>query len=135
MQGLEVIEITNPTSEDFSWKFNGESFTIKAGEKKGFAGAVALHLAKHLSTKMICDEAIAKASKKDLTDPKAAIHVKISQLNTYDTHERRIALFKIFNDIDKVIKVIERYPFKGFIGDMDIYQKFVEQENKSEVAE
>lgn len=127
MQELEVIEITNPTSEDFSWRFNGELFTIRAGEKRGFSKPVAFHLAKHLSTKMVCDEALSSASKKDLADPRAAIHVKISQLNTYDTHERRIALYKILGDINRVIQVISKYPFKGFIGDMDIYQKYVEK--------
>lgn len=130
MQELEVIEITNPTSEDFSWPFNGEKFAIKAGETKGFAKSVGFHLAKHLSTKIICDEAMAKAGKKALEDPKSPIHVKISQLNTYDTHERRIALYKILGDIDKVVQVIANYPFKGFVGDMDEYQKFVESSKK-----
>ena len=127
MNELNVIEITNPTSKDFSWAYNGEKFTVKAGEKKGFAGSVSLHLAKHLSTKIVCDEALSKATKTDLKNPNAAIHTKVSQLSTYDTHERRIALYKILGDIDTVIKVIEHYPFKGFIGDMDEYQKFVEK--------
>jgi len=136
MQELNVIEITNPTSKDFSWAYNGEKFTVKAGEKKGFAGAVSLHLAKHLSTKMICDEALSKATKTDLKSPNAAIHTKISQLSTYDTHERRIALYKILGNIDTVIKVIEKNPFKGFIGEMDEYQKFVEKsEGKPKVEE
>lgn len=135
MQELEVIDITNPTSEDFSWRYNGELFTIKANEKRGFAKSVGLHLAKHLSTKMIRDEAISKASKKDLADPKAAIHVQVSQLNTYDTHERRIALYKILGNVDMVIQVISNYPFKGFIGDMDIYQKYVEKSKSEVVAE
>jgi hypothetical protein len=135
MQELEVIDITNPTSEDFSWRYNGELFTIKAGEKRGFAKSVALHLAKHLSTKMVCDEALSVANKKDLADPKAAIHVKVSQLNTYDTHERRIALYKILGNVDLVLQVIANYPFKGFIGEMDIYQKFVEKSQPKVVAE
>ena len=135
MQELEVIEITNPTSEDFSWRYNGELFTMKAGERRGYAGPVALHLAKHLSTKMVCDAEMSKATKKDLADPKAGVHVKISQLNTYDTHERRIALYKILGDTDKVVKVIVNYPFKGFIGDMDEYQKFVEKSKPEVVTE
>ena len=134
MQELEVIDITNPSSEDFSWRYNGELFTIKAGEKRGFAKAVALHIAKHLSTKMVCDYAMSTANKKDMADPRAAIHVKISQLNTYDTHERRIALYQILGNVDIVIQVIANYPFKGFIGDMDEYQKFVEK-SKEKVAE
>lgn len=126
MQELEVIDITNPTSKDFSWRYNGELFTIKAGETKGFAKAVGFHLAKHLSSQMICDEALVKATKKELEDPRAQVHVKISQLNTYDTHERRIALYKILGDEERVVQVIMNYPFKGFIGEMDEFKKFVE---------
>lgn len=138
MQELEVIEITNPTKEDFSWRFNGEMFSIKTGEKRGFAKAVALHLSKHLSSKMIVDEALDKAGKKEIENPKSSIHTKISQLNSYDTHERRIALFKILGNENLVINVIEKYPFKGFIGDMDEYRKFVEKvqgKDKKLVAE
>lgn len=130
MQELEVIDISNPTSKDFSWRYNGELFTVKAGEKRGFAKPVGFHLAKHLSTEMVVSDAMSKATKTDLKDPKAEVHIKISQLNTYDTHERRIALYKILGNTDLVIQVIANYPFKGFIGDMDEYQKFVEKSQK-----
>lgn len=137
MQELEIIYITNPTSEDFSWRFNGELFTVKKGEKSGFAKPVACHLAKHLSSKMIVDEALNSVTKKEFADAKSPIHVKISQLSSYDTHERRIALYKILGDEKVVIEVLTRYPFKGFIGIMDEYQKFVESVKKpdAKVAE
>lgn len=124
---LTVVEIINPTSEDFSWRWNGDPYSIKSGEKKAFAKPVAYHMAKHLSSKMISDDAIKGVSKKDIDSPNAAIHVKVAQLHTYDTHERRIALFKILNDSQKVVEVIQRYPFKGFIGEMPLYQQFVEK--------
>lgn len=124
---LSVVSITNPTSDDFSWRYNGELYPIKAGEVMSFAKPVAYHLAKHLSTKMISDEALKGIAKKDMDNPNAAIHVKVSQLNTYDTHERRIALYQILKDTQKVLEVIQRYPFKGFIGDMALYQAFVEK--------
>lgn len=131
---LSVVEINNPTSEDFGWRWNGELYEIKSGETKGFAKPVAFHLAKHLSTKMISDEALKGVPKKDMDNPNAAIHVKVAQLNTYDTHERRIALYKILQDPEKVLEVIQRYPFKGFIGDMSLYQKVVEKEEAKATA-
>lgn len=124
---LSVVSITNPTSDDFSWRWNGELYTIKAGETAGFAKPVAYHLAKHLSTKMISDDALKGVAKKDMDNPNAQIHVKVSQLHTYDTHERRIALYKILNDTQKVVETIQRSPSKGFIGDMALYQSFVEK--------
>ena len=124
---LEAVEITNPTAEDFAWRFNGTLYSIKTGETKQFARPVAYHLAKHLSSKMISDEATASMTKKDIENPNAAIHVKVSQLHTYDTHERRIALFKILKDETRVVDVIKRYPIKGFIGDMSAYKAFVEK--------
>lgn len=132
---LTIVEIKNPTSQDFSWRWNGELYTIKAGETKSFAKPVAFHLAKHLSTKMVSDDALKGVKQKDLENPNSAIHVKVAQLNTYDTHERRIALFQILNDVDAVVEVIQRYPFKGFIGEMDKYQEFVEKATKKEVPE
>src|SRR3990167_10604417 len=126
-QELEVIEITNPTSEDFSWRYNGEPYTIKAGETRSFAKPIAFHLAKHLSTMMVVKDEEKNMTKADKLNPNASIHIKIAQLSTSDTHERRIALYKILGDENRVVEVISHYPFKGFIGDMDVYQKFVEK--------
>ena len=53
MAELDTIVLTNPTSKDFTHNFNGEPYTINAGETKAFAKFVGYHLAKHLSTKMI----------------------------------------------------------------------------------
>lgn len=137
MQELDVISFTNPSSEDFTHRFNGQPFTVRAGETTSLTGAVAYHLAKHLSTKMIVDEVMGKLSEKEVADPKSSIHAKVSQLNSYDTPERRIALFKILKDENRVLEVIMRYPFKGFIGEMDTYRKFVEKgsKQKEKVAE
>ena len=132
---LESIEITNPTSENFSWRFNGQLYKITAGETKSFAKPVAFHLSKHLSTKMVVEEAAKGMTKKDLENPNARIHVQIAQLSTCDTHERRIALYKILKDPQKVIEVIQRYPFKGFIGEMDVYREYVEKHPQKEAKE
>ena len=125
MDNLESVEITNPTAEDFTWRYNGTPYTIAKGETKAFARPVAYHLAKHLAIKTIVDSASAKITKKEQENPNAAIHVKIAQLATYDTHELRIMLYKILKDGDSVLNVIKGYPFKGFIGEMSLYEDFV----------
>lgn len=127
-EDLSAIEITNPTSEDFTWNYNGEPYTIKADQTAIYAKPVAYHLAKHLSTHMIVQPLQDGMSKKDLENKNAPIHVKISQLSIYDTHERRIALYRILRKTELVLDLITRYPFKGFIGEMSEYQKFVEKE-------
>lgn len=124
---LESVQITNPTDADFTWRYNGTAYTILAKEAKQFAKPVAYHLAKHLSTKMVTDEIMKTATKKDMENPNAAIHVKAAQLTTYDTHERRIALYKILGDENRVVEVTRRYPFKGFIGEMSLYEEFVKK--------
>lgn len=127
-EDLSAIEITNPTSEDFTWNYNGEPYTIKGNQTAVYAKPVAYHLAKHLSTKMIIEPLKESMSKKDIENKNSPVHVKISQLSIYDTHERRIALYKILRKGDLVLDLITRYPFKGFIGEMGEYQKFVEKE-------
>ena len=134
MAQYDSIEINNPTSEDFTWNYNGEPYTIKAGETKGFVTHVAFHLAKHLSTKMIQEDEKSKMTKKDRDNPNAGIHRKISQLAIYDTHERRTALYKILSNENLVIECLKRYPFKDFIGDMEIYKKFVKSKTESKSA-
>lgn len=128
----DSVFVKNPTSEDFSWKFNGESYAVKAGEEKAFSKFVAFHLAKHLSTQMITDEVVGDMKKKDLDDPKSPLHSKISQLNIYDTPERRIAIHKILNNEELVVAVISCYPFKGFVGDMNLYKKYLDEFKKPE---
>ena len=135
MQELEVIEIKNPTNKDFTHRYNGEPFTIKASETKSFAKPIAYHLAKHLSTRMVCDEVRSKAKKADVENPRHPMHVKVAQLSVYDTHERRIALYEILGDENRVVDLISKYPFKGFIGEMDVYREFVGKQQKSKVAE
>ena len=123
----DSVFIKNPTSEDFSWKFNGELYTVKAGEEKAFSKYVSFHLAKHLSTQMVVEEATSGAKKKELEDPKSPLHGKVSQLNIYDTPERRIVLHKILGNEELVVEVIKAYPFKGFVGDMDLYKKYLDE--------
>src|SRR3990167_1275809 len=120
MNELDVITLTNPTSEDFTVAFNGQPFTIKAHETTSFSKYVGFHIAKHLSTKMIEDEVPEKVKKMQ--------PVIVAQRTVYDSHFRRIALYKILGDKDVVVQVIAAYPFKGFIGEMKEYEKFVEEQ-------
>lgn len=128
----DAVFITNPTSEDFTHNFNGEPYTIKAGEVKSFSKFVTFHLAKHLSTKIITKDLEAKMTKKEREDRAAPIHGKIAQLNIYDTHERRIALYRILGNKDLAQMVIAQYPFKGFIGEMSEYEEFVRKSKDSD---
>lgn len=134
-EDLSSVEINNPTSEDFTWNYNGEPYTIKAGVPAQFAKPVAYHLARHLSTKMIVDEVKSKMTKKQIENQHDPIHVKISQLSVYDTPERRIALYKILRNEDYVMQLLMRYPYKGSIGELDEYKQFVEKEKAKEKKE
>src|SRR3990167_602183 len=119
MSELDAVKIKNPTNEDFTWRYNGEPYMVKANEEKSFAKYVAFHLAKHLSSKMIND-AITPDERKD-----PARSLEFAHRQVYDNQHRRIALYKILGDKSLVEEVIKAYPFKGFVGEMKEYQDFV----------
>lgn len=125
MAELDAVEIYNPTKEDFTWRYNGEPYTVPSKGKKSFAKYVAFHLAKHLSTKMISD----MFSKEEHADRNKVF--EISQLNVYDNPKRRITLYQILKDVLLVQEVIKAYPFKGFLGDMTEYESYVKKEETS----
>lgn len=129
----DSIVMRNPLSEDFSWKFNGEEYTIKAGEIKAFSKFVTFHLCKHLSTQMIDADARKGMTPEAEAKQSHPIHGKIAQLHIYDTSERRIALYKMLGNADLVQEVIKQYPFKGFIGDMNVYRRFVDEAKKEDI--
>jgi len=53
MDFARIASITNITDEDFSHPYNGDSFTVKAGETLLFPYDLARHLAKHLARKIL----------------------------------------------------------------------------------
>src|SRR3990167_10738018 len=112
MAELDTITLNNPTTEDFTWNYNGEPYTIKAGEQKNFAQYVGFDLAKHLSSKMMNDE-VTPEQKKD-----RAIELELAHRMVYDNPRRRIALYKILKSKDLVQALVKAYPFKGFVGEM-----------------
>lgn len=125
MAEFDSVTLTNPTSEDFSWRFNGELYTIKAKETKSFSKYCGFHLAKHLSTKMI-DEKNPQKNKKNATSQEINIEaIRHSQLLMYDNPQRRIALYEILGDVQLVQELLMVYPFKAFIGEMKEYEDYV----------
>ena len=137
MAEFDSVTITNPTSEDFTWNYNGEPYTIGKGETKAFSKHVGFHLAKHLSSKMV-DEVYSEKNKKFLhgnaqQDPRVrAAQAELAQLMVFDNPKRRIALYQICGDEKIAEEVIKSYPFKGFIGDMKEYVDFVEKSKSSD---
>lgn len=125
MAELDVLSISNPTSEDFTWNYNGEPYTIKAGETKTFSKHVAFHLAKHLSDKIIVEENPPKLPKNASEKDKQREEAKFAQLCVFDNPKRRIALYRIIKDPIAVQDCLASYPFKAFIGDMEEYRNYV----------
>lgn len=117
MAELDTIVLHNPSNKDFVQEYNGEAYTIKAKDTRSFAKFVGYHIAKHLSSKMISDSFTKKMRKENPT--------LVSQKLIYDTPERRIYLFDILRDVSLVKEVVNAYPFRGFIGEMDVYEKYV----------
>lgn len=49
----QLAVVSNSTTEDFEWKYDGKNYKIPAGESKKFSKPIARHLAKHLLDRMI----------------------------------------------------------------------------------
>jgi hypothetical protein len=122
MSEFDSIILYNPTSEDFVHGFNGEPYSLPANSSKAFSKFVAFHLAKHLASKLVESEI-------EETDKKKNPSI-VTQRIVYDNPYLRIALYKILKDTKLVQDVIMAYPYKGFVGEMSIYQTFVEKTSK-----
>jgi len=132
MAELDIVELQNPTKEDFVQKYNGEPYTLKAGERRTFSKHVGLHIAKHLAMKMVDSELLSKAPKKDLDNPNSRVNIVLAQSQTHDTPLLRMQLYKILGDKTLVEYTIGSYPFKGIIGDIREYDDFVTKQEKVE---
>ena len=119
MAEFDSVILFNPIDEDFVHNFNGEPYTLPAKGSKAFSKFVAFHLAKHLASKLV----VAEVSKTDKTKNPSII----TQRTVYDNPYLRIALYKILKDVQIVQEVVMAYPYKGFVGEMEIYQNFVEK--------
>ena len=123
MAEFDSVILFNPIDEDFVHNFNGEPYTLPAKGSKAFSKFVAFHLAKHLASKLVESE-VGEADKKK--NPSI-----ITQRTVYDNPYLRIALYKILKDVKIVQEVVMAYPYKGFVGEMDIYQEFVNKQTTS----
>lgn len=121
MAELDTLQIRNPMKEDFEVRFNGELYTLVAGEEKSFPEFLAFHIAKHLSDKML-EKEVQKLRKVKSDNP---YRPQVGQLMVYDNAKRRIALYDIIGSKEKVEECIASYPFKAFIGEMNEYDEYV----------
>ena len=124
MAELDIIELSNPTGEDFEVYYNGEPYVLKAGQTKSFTKHVGYHVAKHLAHKMVDDS----FTLQEKQDQKKAL--EIAKCSVFDNPRLRIALYKIMRDVHNVEQVILAFPYKGFIGEMSEYKQFVDNFNK-----
>jgi hypothetical protein len=127
----ESIEITNPTKQDFTVNFNGEPYTLSAGDTNKYSRFLAFHLAKHLSTRMLEPEAT-----KLKEEFKESVYVpQVGTLMNHDNPSRRIALYDILGSKNEVENFFIAIPLKSFIGDMSKYDAYVaKKEAKSETT-
>lgn len=123
MAEFETVVITNPTKADFTARWNGELYTVKAGASKSYPMFLAFHIAKHLTTSMLEKEAgkLREEFKESVTVP------QVSTLMNHDNPSRRIALYDVLATRELVESFFIHNPFKSFVGDMSIYDKYVEK--------
>lgn len=126
MSELDTIAVYNPLDEDFSVRFNGELYKVPSKSEKHFPQFLAMHVAKHLSDVLLAPD-LAKL-KKENKGGVNTFNPKNAQLVIYDNPKRRIALYQILRSKEYVQSCIEAFPFKGFIGEMAEYDKFVEKQ-------
>jgi hypothetical protein len=123
MAELDTVSVRNPSKDDFTVRFNGEPYTVLAGETKHYPLYLSFHIAKHLSDKLLQSELL-KATK-GKQDSQFSPHV--SQVMIYDTPKRRIALYDILKSKQLVEDCVKAFNFKGFIGEMSEYDDYVAQ--------
>lgn len=122
---LDSIQITNPTNEDFTCRFNGEPYLIRAGETQPRPKFLAVHMAKKLSDHLISQEVqkltAKKAKDKDINPYDPAV----TQLTVHDNPTRRKFLYSILRSKELVEATLNDFGFKGFVGEMREYDDFV----------
>lgn len=125
MAEYDTITVTNPSTSEFMARFNGEPYTIGAGEEKSFPQFIGFHIAKKLSDSLLSVEA-KRIANKDKENPYAPA---ASQLLMHDNPKRRIFLFQILRDVTLVEQCVNAFPLNGFIGEMSEYDEFVKDYN------
>src|SRR3990167_1303148 len=124
MAEFETVSIKNPTSEYFSFTFNGERYKpIPVGESRTYPIGLAYFVAKHLSNKIL-DKETRKIDEREVK--KGNIFVpQIGLLMSYDNTQRRIALYDILGSKELVEYCVQYMNLKSFIGEMKEYDEYV----------
>jgi len=124
MAELDTCEITNPLKTDFMARFNGEAYTVHAGQSKTYPKYLVYHLAKHLSNQMLDKEARELTSKHE---PNSPFVPQVGLLMNHDNPTRRKYLYDILGSKAEVENCLKQLTFKSFIGDMAEYDQYVEK--------
>lgn len=127
----DTIEVFNPLDEEFATRFNGEIYRVPAKSGKFFPTFLAMHVAKKLSDKIL-EPLLVKLKKDSAKTDKSPFNPLNAQLMIYDNPERRISLYRVLRSKERVQACIQNFPFKGFIGEMSEYEKFVAKETSTE---
>lgn len=128
MAEYETIQITNPTKEAFSCRFNGEMYTLQPSETRSYPQFLSFHIAKHLSNKMLDKEA-RKLMEQFKENPFVP---QVSVLMNHDNPSRRIALYDIFSSRESVEACLKACLFKSFVGEMTTYDTYVAKKELKE---
>lgn len=131
MAEFDTVNIFNPLKEEFTARWNGEPYTLKAGERRTFPTFLAIHIAKHLSDKCLAPQV--EAIKKEQTDN--PYRPAVAQLMVYDNPKRRIALYTILGSKELVEQAVNASGYKGFVGNMSEYDDFVASTTTKKVQE
>lgn len=128
MAELDTIEIINPLAEDFTVRFNGEPYTLKAGAQVHYPRFLALHIARHISDKLLSDKKEALRKKHGKDNPYVP---QASTLFNHDNPSRRIALYQILRDTELVQEAVTKSNLKGFVGEMAEYDEYIASQQKA----
>ena len=61
----QKIGVFNPTTKNFTWKFDSKSYTIPKGKMRKFEHHIAEHLAKHLINQILNDKGMDTGKKEN----------------------------------------------------------------------
>lgn len=122
MAELDTCSIKNPSKEDFSARFNGELYTVRAGESKTYPKYLVYHLAKHLSNQLMDKEVRVLIAQYEKDSPYVP---QVGALMNHDNPTRRKYLYDILGSKAEVESCLQQLQFKSFIGEMREYDKYV----------
>jgi hypothetical protein len=127
MAELDTCSITNPRDTDFTGRYNGELYRVRAGETKVYPKYLVYHLAKHLSNEMLDKETRELIAKHQEASPFVP---QVGILMNHDNPARRKYLFDILGSREEVESCLKALGFKSFVGEMKEYDDYVESKTR-----